>query len=152
MCSLRPKRWVLPCRAAYAFERADVRVQVSRASASARGLPVGGASPRMDCAASAETGAITFVEPTRATLRVMERLNLTLDSDTAAALGRIADADKKPRAAVARDLILEALKRREARAWRERLARDYAAGRADAQELLGDLESAQLDLIGDEDQ
>lgn len=54
-------------------------------------------------------------------------MNLTLDEDTAAALGRIADAGKEPRAAVARDLIQEGLQRREARAWRERLARDYAA-------------------------
>lgn len=83
-------------------------------------------------------------------MRVMDRLNLTLDRDTAQAIERHARKARKPRATVARELIKEAIDRRDALEHRRKLARDYAAGRRDARELLDDLEQPQLDLIGDE--
>jgi predicted transcriptional regulator len=79
----------------------------------------------------------------------MERLNLTLDSDTSKALQQHAARTKKPRATVARELIREALARRDRIEQRRRLARDYAAGRADNRKLLGEMEQAQLDLVED---
>lgn len=81
----------------------------------------------------------------------MERLNLTLDAGTSGALARHARSEGKPRATIARELICEALARREALARQRKLAGDYAAGRGDAQELLADLEAAQLDLLDDGD-
>ena len=45
----------------------------------------------------------------------------------------------------------EALARRDALEQRKKLARDYAAGAADAQELLADFEAAQLDLLRDDE-
>jgi hypothetical protein len=80
-------------------------------------------------------------------LRVMERLNLTLDAGTSGALARHARAEGKARATLARELIREAMARREELEHRRRLARDYAAGRDDAKELLADLELGQLDLL-----
>ena len=87
----------------------------------------------------------------RATIRVMERLNLTLDADTSGSLARHARSEGKPRATLARELIREALAGREALARRRKLAADYLAGRDDARDLLADLESAQLDLLDDGD-
>jgi hypothetical protein len=84
-------------------------------------------------------------------LRVMERLNLTLDEGTSGALARYARREGKPRAALARELIHEAIARREALERQRRLARDYAAGRSDAKQLLKDLETAQLELLDRED-
>jgi hypothetical protein len=81
----------------------------------------------------------------------MERLNLTLDASTSSALSQHARREGKPRAAFARELIREAIARREAIALQRKLARDYAAGRGDADELLGDLEAAQLELLDRED-
>jgi hypothetical protein len=81
----------------------------------------------------------------------MERLNLTLDNMTSDALARYAQREGKPRAALARELICEAIARREAAAQRRRLAHDYAAGRGDAKALLEDLDAPQLDLLGDEE-
>ena len=77
----------------------------------------------------------------------MDRLNLTLDEGTSGALTRHARPEGKPRAAIARELIREALARREALERQKKLAKDYAAGRDDAKELLADLEAAQLDLL-----
>ena len=77
----------------------------------------------------------------------MDRLNLTLDHDTSGALARHARHEGKPRAALARELIMEALARREAVAQRRKLARDYVAGRDDAKELLAELERGQLELL-----
>jgi tyrosyl-tRNA synthetase len=77
----------------------------------------------------------------------MERLNLTLDLDTSNALRRHAQRRKQPRASLARELIREAISQRETREREQQLARDYAAGRADAVALLSDLEAAQLDLL-----
>lgn len=79
----------------------------------------------------------------------MDRLNLTLDDDTSGALARHARDQGRPRAAVARELIREALARRAAVERQRKLARDYAAGRDDAGELLAELERAQLDLLAD---
>lgn len=80
----------------------------------------------------------------------MDRLNLTLDPGTSSALEKHARREGKPRAAVARELIQEAIRRREELERRRKLARDYAAGRDDAREVLDDLERPQLDLLGDE--
>jgi hypothetical protein len=81
----------------------------------------------------------------------MERLNLTLDDVTSDHLARHAQREGKPRAALARELICEALAQRDAAAQRRKLARDYAAGRADAKLLLEDLEGPQLELLSDEE-
>ena len=86
----------------------------------------------------------------RAILRVMGRLRLTLDEGTAEALARHARQAGKPRAALARELIREAITRREALERQRRLARDYTAGRSDARQLLRNLEAAQLDLLDPE--
>lgn len=77
----------------------------------------------------------------------MERLNLTLDESTSGALARHARREGKPRAALARELIREAIARREAIERQRKLARDYAAGRSDAEELLSEMEAAQLELL-----
>jgi hypothetical protein len=66
-------------------------------------------------------------------MRVMERLNLTLDEGTSGALARCAMAS------------------RDALEHQRKLARDYAAGRDDAKEILEDMEAAQLELLGRED-
>jgi hypothetical protein len=81
----------------------------------------------------------------------MERLNLTLDAGTSGAPARHARREGKPRAALARELICEAIAAREERERQRKLARDYAAGRADAKERLKDLEIAQLELMDRED-
>jgi hypothetical protein len=81
----------------------------------------------------------------------MERLNLTLDAGTSQALTRHAKTAGRPRAALARELLREAIDRREAIETRRKLARDYAAGRDDALEILADLERAQLELLGDDE-
>jgi metal-responsive CopG/Arc/MetJ family transcriptional regulator len=84
-------------------------------------------------------------------MRVMDRLNLTLDESTSGALDRHARREGKPRAALARELIREAIAQREALERERKLARDYAAGRSDARQLLQDLEAAQLELLDDEE-
>jgi len=84
-------------------------------------------------------------------MRVMERLNLTLDEGTSGALARHARKEGKPRAALARDLIREAIAQRDALEHQRKLARDYAAGRDDAKEILEDMEAAQLELLGREE-
>lgn len=77
----------------------------------------------------------------------MERLNLTLDERTSGALARHARREGKPRAALARELIREAIARRESLEQQRKLARDYAAGRGDARQLLQELEAGQLELL-----
>jgi hypothetical protein len=81
----------------------------------------------------------------------MPRLNLTLDEGTFSELVRHAQRAHRPRAAVARELLRGALRQRELVERRRRLARDYAVGQGDAEELLRDLEAGQLDLLGDEE-
>ncbi|HEX3481382.1 MAG TPA: hypothetical protein VHT91_40490 [Kofleriaceae bacterium] len=80
----------------------------------------------------------------------MGRLRLTLDEATSEALARHARQQGKPRAALAQELIREAA-RRDARERERTLARDYAAGRSDARQLLRTLEAAQLELLDDEE-
>lgn len=80
----------------------------------------------------------------------MARINMTLDGDTSSALSRYAKAHHKALAAVARELLLEGLKRREAVKRARNLARDYAGGRTDTRELLGEIELGQLDLLMDD--
>lgn len=92
---------------------------------------------------SAQFGAI---------LRVMARLNLTLDEDDSSALAKHAEREGKPQAAVARELIQSALRDIAARERREKLARDYATGRADAQALLSEMEAGELEIMGAEDE
>jgi hypothetical protein len=87
----------------------------------------------------------------RATRCVMARINLTLDRDTCAELEQHAKQAGKPRARVVKELLVEALQLHVTRERRRQLARDYAAGRVDARALLSDVESGQLDLLGDED-
>lgn len=77
----------------------------------------------------------------------MARLNLTLDADTAGALERHARQQNRPTAALARELLREALDRRALLDRQRQLARDYAAGRADARLVLADFEAPQLDLL-----
>ena len=79
--------------------------------------------------------------------RVVPRLNLTLDRDTAARLDAHASRAGVRRAAVARTLLREALDRREVAERRRKLAADYAAERGSARELLRDLERGELDLL-----
>jgi hypothetical protein len=84
-------------------------------------------------------------------MSVMARVNLTLDEETFAELERYTRLLGKPRATLARELLHEALFRRRAAERRRQLAADYAADRADARALLKDLESAQLELMADEE-
>ena len=81
----------------------------------------------------------------------MARVNLTLDEETFRELDRHTKRAGKPRAAIVRELLREGLARRAAADRRKRLAADYAAGRSDARAILKDLESPQLELMGDEE-
>ena len=81
----------------------------------------------------------------------MSRLNLTLDNDTEMQLADYARKLGKPRARLARELLREGLSRRKAQDRRRQLAEDYAADREDVEELLGELEGLQTDLLGEED-
>jgi len=81
----------------------------------------------------------------------MARLQVTLDEGTSGALARLARRAEKPRAALACELIREAIARREALELQRKLARDYAADRGDAKQILQDLEVAQLELLDRED-
>lgn len=87
----------------------------------------------------------------RATLRVMERLNLTLDDVLSTAIELHARREGKPRATVARDLIQEAIQRREQMETRRKLVRDYVAGRSDAAALALELEPLELEVLADEE-
>ncbi len=80
----------------------------------------------------------------------MARINLTLDRDTYALLDQHARTSHKPRARVVKEILLEGLARRTAMERRKRLARDYAAGRSDAREVLEAWEASQLELLEDE--
>jgi hypothetical protein len=81
----------------------------------------------------------------------MARVNLTLDSASHSRLAHYAKRLGRPYATVAGELVREGLARREAEERRRRLAVDYARGRADAQELLRDLEAGGLEIMGEED-
>jgi hypothetical protein len=81
----------------------------------------------------------------------MDRLNLTLDDDTSTELAKHARKEGKARAALARELIQEALRTRAALARHRKLARDYAADREDALALLQDWEPGALEILGNEE-
>jgi hypothetical protein len=84
-------------------------------------------------------------------MRVMDRLNLTLDGDTYIALEVYAKKHGLPRAAVARQLVQEGLSRYEALERRRALARDYASERTETRDLLDALGSSQLELLERDD-
>ena len=77
---------------------------------------------------------------------------MTLDEDTFRRLERHARRLGKPKARAATEVLREGLARQESAERRAKLARDYAAQRADAGALVRDLEGAQLGLLGDEDE
>ncbi len=77
----------------------------------------------------------------------MARLNLTLDNDTLSRLDRYAQGAGRARAAIARELLVEALNSIDRHAKLEKLARDYEQGRDDVDSLLSDFEAGQLELL-----
>lgn len=79
----------------------------------------------------------------------MPRLNLTLENYTIERLEERANDQGRARAAVARELLNEALDRLERQERQERLARDYAADRDDAAKVLAEFDAGQLELLGD---
>ncbi|MBI5533600.1 MAG: hypothetical protein HY898_12850 [Deltaproteobacteria bacterium] len=81
----------------------------------------------------------------------MGRVNMTLDAVSSERLKRYAKRLGRPQATVAGDLVREGLELRAAEERRRKLAADYAAGRADARELLAVMEPGQLEILGDED-
>ena len=82
----------------------------------------------------------------------MARLNLTLSPETFEELSRHAVQSGVPKARLAREILADGLEERTSAEKRLKLAQDYRAGRRDAQMLLRDLEEAQLELLGEEDQ
>jgi hypothetical protein len=84
-------------------------------------------------------------------MRVMARLNLTLDDDTLAALSREARHAGVRVATHARQLLAEAVARHQLLQRRRVWAEAYRADRADAVKLVAHLEPATFDLLGDED-
>lgn len=78
----------------------------------------------------------------------MSRLNLTLPEATMKALTRYAQG--RPTAQVARELLEEALAREAKAQALRKLARDYAAGRQDALELLADFEPLAAEVLSEE--
>ncbi len=87
----------------------------------------------------------------RATIRVMARLNLTLDDATLAALSREARRAGVRVATHARQLLAEAVARHQLVQRRRVWAEAYQADRADAGKLIADLQPATFELLGDED-
>ncbi len=81
----------------------------------------------------------------------MPRVNLTLDTVTFERLEKHARRLRRPYARLVTEVLKEGLDRREAAERRTKLARDYAAGRADDGSVLRDLEGAQDELLDDED-
>jgi len=80
----------------------------------------------------------------------MSRVNLTLDDDTYRQLAEHAKHLGVPQAAAARELIRHALATQQARERCRKLASDYAVGRSDALDLAKDFETAQLELLDEE--
>jgi hypothetical protein len=78
-------------------------------------------------------------------MRVMTRLNMTLDLDTERALVRYARKLNLPMATAARQVLSEGLAHRDQLERQAKLARDYAEGAADAVEVLEDLSDVQHD-------
>jgi hypothetical protein len=94
---------------------------------------------------------VSNMSSSRANMRVMARLNLTLDDDTLAALSREARQAGLGVATHARHLLAEAVARHQLLQRRRVWAEAYRADRADAGRLVADLEPATVDLLGDED-
>jgi hypothetical protein len=94
---------------------------------------------------------VSKLQSVRASLRVMARLNLTLDDATLAALSREARRAGVRVATHARQLLAEAVARHQLLQKRRVWAEAYQADRADAGKLVADLEPATFDLLGDED-
>ena len=81
----------------------------------------------------------------------MARVNLTLDEESHQRLMRYAGRLGRPQATVAAELVREGLARRAAEARRQKLAADYAAGRAAAREVLRVMEPGQREILLDEE-
>ena len=81
----------------------------------------------------------------------MARVNLTLDKESSERLLRHAKRLGCPQATVAGQLVREGLGRLDSRERLQRLAKDYAAGRADAREAMAELQSGQLEAMGEEE-
>lgn len=81
------------------------------------------------------------------TLRVMSRLNLTLDEGTSSRLEAHARRLGARRATLAASLLKDALDRQEVLERRKKLAADYAADRDDARDLLQEIEAGQMDSL-----
>ena len=69
-------------------------------------------------------------------------------NDTLVKLTARAKRAHKPVAAFAREVLEQALAEREANERRAKLAADYVASREDDRELMAEMESAQLELMG----
>lgn len=78
---------------------------------------------------------------------VMARLNLTLDADTIVRLEKHARQAGTRRATLARNLLREAIARRESAEHQRKLAADYASERASTRELLRELEAGELERL-----
>ena len=105
----------------------------------------------MTSAAMERSAGVSKIIQTRAIIRVMGRLNLTLDDDTLAALSREARQAGVRVATYARQLLAEAVARHQLQQKRRVWAEAYRADRSDAGKLVADLEPATLELLGDED-
>ena len=84
-------------------------------------------------------------------MRVMARLNLTLDDELLTALSREARKAGVRVATHARQLLGEAVARHQLLQRRRVWAEAYQADRAEASKLVADLGPATFDLLGDED-
>ncbi len=84
-------------------------------------------------------------------IRVMGRLNLTLDEDTLAAVSRDARKAGVPVAKHARALLRQAVSHRERVERRKLWADAYASAHADARKSLDDWEPGALEVIGNEE-
>jgi hypothetical protein len=105
----------------------------------------------MTSAAMERSAGVSKVIQSRGKVRVMGRLNLTLDEDTLAALSREARQAGVRVATHARQLLAEAVARHQLEQKRRVWAEAYRADRAGAGKLVADLEPATLELLGDED-
>jgi hypothetical protein len=105
----------------------------------------------MTSAAMERSAGVSKVIQSRGKMRVMGRLNLTLDDDTLAALSREARQAGVRVATHARQLLAEAVARHQLQQKRRVWAEAYRADRAGAGKLVADLEPATLELLGDED-
>jgi post-segregation antitoxin (ccd killing protein) len=94
---------------------------------------------------------VSNISSVRVKMRVMARLNLTLDDDTLAALSREARQAGVGVATHARQVLAAAVARHQLLQRRRVWAEAYRADRGDAGKLAADLEPATFELLGDED-